>query len=804
MKRPVFIGGVAVISAAVAVSLLFVFSGFLGLRGADTSGGQVSSAPGPDGSDEVRVSENRPDLAEAPVPAPDASTSAVESTVSPTEAPVGELATSAASGRSDLGSPEGELAVAPVGQPGGHVVAGAAADPDGAGGGQEAGGKKPEEGALADVVDRPLADVEQQALVALVPDPAGVAPPGLADEPTQIAEAPAGRAGFVAPRSDPAEAEAGSIGPALVGRPAPGAMAVETQLDVAAVEKLSPATELVEKPLVSGGVEGALLASEEPESVLPAGELVTDAVALAAPVETQLDAAAVERLLLGAELVEKPLTSGGVEVALLAPEEPESAAPAGEVVADVASRAGSEDAPTLESGSGPAEAEAASIDSAIATEPLPDAVAVETQLGVAAVEKMSPGAKLVEKPLVSGEIAEALAAREELDRIAPAGEVVADVAPEVGSEGAPTLESASPVRGEPAASTIVTAMAAEGSAGQPQTAEAVSDPATVAAAVVVQPAASGNPAEPMKDGADAVASDVEPQVAAVPATAAIEAPQFDVVRVDRFGYTVIAGRSSPSCEVTIHDKNEVIGVVTADRRGEWVLLPAEPLRPGDRQLSLTADCGSAGLADSERLVIVVVPAPGVDVAGRPVEGPADVLALSVPRSGNGATRVLQVPIAEGAEPASGLVLPVVSLTAIDYGPDGKLSLSGEAEPGAALNVYLDNALVGSANTDQEGRWSVTPEAPVAPGLYTLRADQLADTGKVEARVELPFLRADPLTDLPDDRFVVVQPGNSLWRLARRTYGVGIQYTVIFQANAEQIRDPDLIYPGQIFMLPQTN
>ncbi|MEL7488070.1 MAG: LysM peptidoglycan-binding domain-containing protein, partial [Pseudomonadota bacterium] len=49
---------------------------------------------------------------------------------------------------------------------------------------------------------------------------------------------------------------------------------------------------------------------------------------------------------------------------------------------------------------------------------------------------------------------------------------------------------------------------------------------------------------------------------------------------------------------------------------------------------------------------------------------------------------------------------------------------------------------------------------------------------------------------------IVQPGNSLWRIARRAYGSGFQYTVIYEANADQIRDPDLIYPGQIFEVPE--
>ena len=53
----------------------------------------------------------------------------------------------------------------------------------------------------------------------------------------------------------------------------------------------------------------------------------------------------------------------------------------------------------------------------------------------------------------------------------------------------------------------------------------------------------------------------------------------------------------------------------------------------------------------------------------------------------------------------------------------------------------------------------------------------------------------------DDGKVVVQPGNSLWRLARTTYGSGLRYTIIYQANKEKIANPDLIYPGQVFQLP---
>jgi nucleoid-associated protein YgaU len=52
--------------------------------------------------------------------------------------------------------------------------------------------------------------------------------------------------------------------------------------------------------------------------------------------------------------------------------------------------------------------------------------------------------------------------------------------------------------------------------------------------------------------------------------------------------------------------------------------------------------------------------------------------------------------------------------------------------------------------------------------------------------------------------VIIQPGNNLWNISRVIYGQGISYTTIYSANKEQIRDPDKIYPGQIFLTPGVN
>jgi LysM repeat protein len=175
------------------------------------------------------------------------------------------------------------------------------------------------------------------------------------------------------------------------------------------------------------------------------------------------------------------------------------------------------------------------------------------------------------------------------------------------------------------------------------------------------------------------------------------------------------------------------------------------------------------------------------------------IAVLTPREG-GASKVLQPPAPkDDTSAAKGL-----NLDSVDYDKDGEVELSGRAEPGATVRAYVDNEPVGEAKADDQGRWHVKPSTSVDPGVHKLRVDQVAPEGEVVARVELPFSRADPTTIEIAAGHVVVQPGNSLWRIARRTYGHGLKFTVIYQANKQAIADPNLIYPGQVFSLPQVN
>ncbi len=271
-------------------------------------------------------------------------------------------------------------------------------------------------------------------------------------------------------------------------------------------------------------------------------------------------------------------------------------------------------------------------------------------------------------------------------------------------------------------------------------------------------------------------------------------PSFDVVRINPAGDAVIAGRATPNSTVTIYDGERELGKVKADARGEWVFVPSSPLPSGARELSLSAEGGGEPATRSDQVVVLAVPERGQDLAGRPVREPQQPLAIITPREGAGPSTVIQRP---GGRFAAG----TLGIEIVEYDEHGTLSMSGTSTvPGARVSIYLDDRLIGATVADGKGNWTLSPQVRIAPGTYVLRADEAAGDGKVVASVEASLTRTLPTGD-GQTTVVVVQPGNSLWRIARRVYGEGIRYTVIYEANRTKIQDPDLIYPGQRFDVP---
>jgi nucleoid-associated protein YgaU len=233
-------------------------------------------------------------------------------------------------------------------------------------------------------------------------------------------------------------------------------------------------------------------------------------------------------------------------------------------------------------------------------------------------------------------------------------------------------------------------------------------------------------------------------------------PEFDIVRIERNGDAVVAGRAAPGATVNLLRNGERVDRATAGASGEFVMIPPR-LPPGDGQLTLSAELPDGTIAVSEHSVAIALDAPKVDTAQSRAEQPSALAAATTPSAPAAATAP-PAPAAASAPPA------LAAATA----PPAPAETTPEAQRQTA-NV-------------QHAAVSQPPHRTTVAPVTEPNSSSPETAAKTGTRI--------------------VSRGDSLWRISRLTYGVGTQFATIYNANRERIRDPDRIYPGQTFILPR--
>jgi nucleoid-associated protein YgaU len=278
------------------------------------------------------------------------------------------------------------------------------------------------------------------------------------------------------------------------------------------------------------------------------------------------------------------------------------------------------------------------------------------------------------------------------------------------------------------------------------------------------------------------------------------------VRVEPDGQAAVVGTAPPGAKVTVFADGTPVAEAEADAEGNFVALFSVAPSAAPQALTLGATTPGGTEAVSTDVVMLLPQAPGAAAAGPGAAAAPPIAATAVVRDEG--VEILPPP-GDPAAPRR------VTLGSISYAAAGEVRLAGVGTAGAVIRIYVDDRFVREVRVAGDGRWQAGLD-DVAQGLYRLRVDELGPTGTVASRVETPFQRDLPPPPRPrpagpaegaTGRAVAppqltVQPGNNLWTLARSHYGSGVEYTRIYTANRDLIRNPDLIYPGQIFRMPE--
>ena len=274
--------------------------------------------------------------------------------------------------------------------------------------------------------------------------------------------------------------------------------------------------------------------------------------------------------------------------------------------------------------------------------------------------------------------------------------------------------------------------------------------------------------------------------------------QVDILRIDESGVAVIAGKTDPDTTVKAKIGSKVIGSSEATKDGDFVILGEVPASKDAQELVLiTRKEGKKEELDSQPDWVLssnsffILPGLVQNFSKEIV----DEQEINIPS-------VIEIKeddliVKQNQSP---IRVEKVSLDQIKYSSDGVAILFGRCRSDMTIFVYLDNVLHKKVRPSTDGSWRVDLGV-IVPGVYTLRLDEVNNKGVVFSRIESPFKQEtkDLLEQLYGDS-ITVQPGNSLWRIARRVYGQGILYVEIYRKNSHLIKDANLIYPGQVFSL----
>ncbi|WGH78658.1 LysM peptidoglycan-binding domain-containing protein [Jannaschia ovalis] len=397
----------------------------------------------------------------------------------------------------------------------------------------------------------------------------------------------------------------------------------------------------------------------------------------------------------------------------------------------------------------------------------------------------------------------------------------------------------------------------------------VAEPSTTQPAPTTPSQAAPQPASDPEPEAQADAAEAPEPTPAPPEPR--DLPSLDVVRVERDGRTLVAGRGPSDGDVTLRLDGETVATARADRSGNFVAFLDLPPAEAPRLLTLEA-ADATGTVRQAAGGVIVAPtfparpapgtapelqtatadpaAPGAPAATGETADPAPVAAgqggaaatdpapaappattasatdtspaaPATPPAGTAETAAAPTEAAPRlfrAGPEGIAVLPgaaeapevtqSLGIDVIAYDAQGEVQLAGTAGAAAELRIYLDNRPVRSVTAGSGGAWA-SPLPDVEEGVYTLRIDALDAAGRVASRIETPFERTAPelavAVRADGAAAITVQPGFTLWAISESWFGAGegIRYVQIFEANRDLIRDPDLIYPGQVFALPDS-
>ena len=274
--------------------------------------------------------------------------------------------------------------------------------------------------------------------------------------------------------------------------------------------------------------------------------------------------------------------------------------------------------------------------------------------------------------------------------------------------------------------------------------------------------------------------------------------KLEVIRVRPDGSLVIAGKGLPYSKIEVISNLEVIAIATSDKVGDFVAVPQKQLQSGEYFLSFRQ-------TTEDNKVVIANKSVAINVTGKKDDVP--IVAI-VDSQGKLGAKVIQAPGLEKKEQdlktnkkiAKTSEEPEIKILAITHDSKvGQLALSGIAYNGVQVNAGFRGKETSSTKIIND-EWTLSIPGKLIAGKQKVFAVLLGKNGKVLSENSI-IISGKSIQNANGKTLIIVQKGDALWNIAYQRLGLGNRYIDIVELNKDKIQNPDLIYPKQLFIIP---
>lgn len=305
---------------------------------------------------------------------------------------------------------------------------------------------------------------------------------------------------------------------------------------------------------------------------------------------------------------------------------------------------------------------------------------------------------------------------------------------------------------------------------------------------------------------------------------------IDLARVKPDGAAVFAGTAAPNAKIRIFEGDILLGETIANANGEWVIVLEKSLAAGQHLISVAMERsdGTTEMADRSLAVeiyqdtetkplVALLPETATEVPVL-IQSPDDVdkakpaatasEAIVADAAKADATVSETAAAAPGKAEANSQIsasqIAALAPSAIVWRDASRILISGTSRGGVRVAVNDAKGQFGEALVLADGAWQVAGSLDMDIAVNQLRFALFDDANQIIARYDLPVKARDLAKGQDGSPLVVVNKGDMLWRIAYHQLGEGVKYVDIVRRNQQDIADPDLIFPKQIFAVPQSS